>query len=117
MGTVVKRGGWSCKKKKKAVLGIQNVVEESHGQWGCRRARNNAHFGVLQIKGGAEKALGSWEVPRSRRRHWGEGVEEGSLGQWPGVPQGPCLGFRGALGIPTPPPLDSPNPPSTKDTA
>lgn len=62
-------------------------------------------------KGGAEKALGSWEVPRSRRRHWGEGGEKGSLGQWPGVPQGPWLGFKGALGILTPPPLTARIPP------
>lgn len=84
---------------------------------GVQKSEEQRTFRGAADKGGAEKALGSWEVPRSRRRHWGEGGEEGSLGQWPGVPQGPCLGFRGALGIPTPPPLDSPNPPSTKDTA
>lgn len=51
---MVKRGGLAKKdgkKKKKAVLGVQTSWRKVTGTGGCRRARKNAHFGVLQIKG------------------------------------------------------------------
>ena len=83
------------RKKKKSRFGSPNVVEKSHGHWGCRKSVEQRTFRGAADKGGAEKALSSWEVPRSLRRHWGEGDERRSLGQWPGVPLGPCLGFKG----------------------
>ena len=38
-------------KKKKAVLGVQTSWRKVTGTGGAERAWNNAHFGVLQIKG------------------------------------------------------------------
>lgn len=98
----MKRGGWSCQKKKffKGCLGSPSVVEESHGHWGggggvvAGRARKNAHFGVLEIKGELKRLSAPG---RCQGAAVGIGGREGRgrLGQWPGVPQGPCLGFRG----------------------
>ena len=51
-----------------------------------RKEREQRTFRGAADKGGAEKDLGSWEVPKSLRRHGGVG---GSLGQWAGVPLGP----------------------------
>lgn len=55
---MLKRGGYSCKKKRKNQKGClrsPNVVDESHGHWGCRKSEENAHFRVLQIKGELKK--------------------------------------------------------------
>lgn len=54
-----------------------------------RKEREQRTFRGAADKGGAEKDLGSWEVPKSLRRHWEEGGVGGSLGQWAGVPLGP----------------------------
>lgn len=92
------------KKKKilflKAVLGVQaswrKVTGARAGGGGgvAGRAKKNAHFGVLEIKGELKRL---WAPERCQGAAVGTGGREGrgSLGQWPGVPQGPCLGFRG----------------------
>lgn len=100
VGLGVKRERAGTAKKKKGPFGSPNVVEKSHGDWRCRKSVEQRTFRGAADKGGAEKDLGSWEVPRSLRRHWEEGGVGGSLGQWAGVPLGPCLGFRGCPGHP-----------------
>lgn len=87
-GGLVKRGGWLVLQNKEggAVLGVQTSWRKVTGTGGAGRARKKPTFRGAADKGGAEKALDSWELPRSRRRHWGEGKKGGSLEQWPGVP-------------------------------
>lgn len=91
VGLVVKREGWYCKKKKKrggAIWESKCRGEKSRGLK-VRKEREQRTFRGAADKGGAEKDLGSWEVPKSLRRHWEEGGVGGSLGQWAGVPLGP----------------------------
>lgn len=82
------------KKKKKAVLGVQTSWSKVTGTGGCRKSEEKRTFRGSADKGGAEKALGSWEVPRSRRRHWGQGREGASPDSGPECPRA-LVGFRG----------------------
>lgn len=60
--------------------GSPNVAKESHGLWGYRKSEQQRVFRGAAGKRRAEKALGPWEVPRSRRRHWGRrGVSDSGL--------------------------------------
>lgn len=89
VGLVVKREGWYCKKKKKRPIWESKCRGEKSRGLKVRKEREQRTFRGAADKGGAEKDLGSWEVPKSLRRHWEEGGVGGSLGQWAGVPLGP----------------------------
>lgn len=88
VGLVVKREGWYCKKKKKKThLGVQTSWRKVTGTRGAERAWNNAHFGVLQIKGELRRisAPGRCQgasVGTGRREGWEEALDSGLECHW-----------------------------------
>lgn len=112
VGLVVKRESRACKKKKKKKPSWESKRRgaKSRALGVAGRARKNAHFGVLQIKGELKRL----SVPgRCQGAAVGTGGREGRerARTVARSAPGPLLGFGGALGIATPPAAYSPNPP------
>lgn len=75
------------KKKKKTHLGVQTSWRKVTGTRGAERAWNNAHFGVLQIKGELRRisAPGRCQgasVGTGRREGWEEALDSGLECHW-----------------------------------
>lgn len=79
--------------QKKVVLGVQTWRRKARALGGAGKARNNAYFGVLQIKGELKRL---WAPGRCQGAAVGTGGREGCLGHRSRVPQGPSPALGGA---------------------